>query len=91
MIIFQKLLIEFYQKIAKIRVINIMITIPLTLVTKQQLTIKPRRRSLVQEKIKKNKIIQKKLEKITYDHQKIAGIRDINILKNKTLHLETKH
>ena len=38
--------IKIYQKISETRVIKKMITIPLTLATKQQFSIKPRRRLL---------------------------------------------
>ena len=41
-----------------------LITVPLNLETKHQLTIKPRRRSLVHEQIKKSKNIQKNLKKL---------------------------
>ena len=54
--------IKIYQKISKTRVIEITITIPLTLETKQQLSIKPRKSFLalkVQKILKNAKQFQK--------------------------------
>ena len=59
--------IKFYQKIAKTRVVKILITIPLTPEIMQQLTIKPARRSLAQGSRKNQKFKNIQIFKIADD------------------------